>query len=195
MVFGIIASATFQAAMAARSGSEAAMTRGQLDSRAQRALDVIVDEFATAGLTGLTPSSAPPLGSDRLTYRRPTGIAAGAVTWDTASTVLFEYGPEDANNGVDDDGDGFVDEGRIVLVRDAGLVNETRTVIATDVPELLTGENANGADDNGNGLSDEKGLSFALSTRTLVIRVAVGGRDSQGRRLTSVQTISLQIRN
>lgn len=195
LVFGIIMFATVQATLAARSGSEAAMSRSHLDLRTQRALDLVIDEFSTAGASALAPSSTPPLGSDTLTYRRPAGIAAGAVVWDSPSSVAFEYGPEDSNNGVDDDGDGIVDEGRVVLVRRAGLPGETRTILANDVPDLMPGETPNGLDDNGNGLADEKGLSFSLSGRTLVVRLAVAGVDTHGRALISAQSLSLQLRN
>jgi prepilin-type N-terminal cleavage/methylation domain-containing protein len=195
VIFGIILTATMQVTLVAQSGSEAAMSRSHLDLRAQRALDLIVDEFSTAGLSALTPSCSAPLGSDHLTYRRPTGIAAGAVTWDSASSVVFEYGADDANNGLDDDGDGLVDEGRVVLVRSAGLPNETRTILCNSVPELMPGETANGVDDNGNGLSDETGLSFSLSGRTLVVRLSTAGVDRHGRALASEQSISLQLRN
>ncbi|MDZ4774785.1 MAG: type II secretion system protein [Planctomycetota bacterium] len=195
VVFGTIASATMLATLSAQSNSDAAMSQSHLEQRVARALDLAVDEFATAGAAALSPTCAAPLGSDRLTYRRPTGIVAGAVAWDTASSLVFENGADDSNNGVDDDGDGWIDEGRVVLVRNAGLPSETRTIIAVDVPELATAEIANGVDDDGNGLIDEKGLSFRLTVRTLQITLAMVGFDRRGRRITSAQSISIELRN
>ncbi|MBL8858534.1 MAG: prepilin-type N-terminal cleavage/methylation domain-containing protein [Planctomycetes bacterium] len=195
VVFGVILSATLGASFTAQNGFSAAVIRSRLEQRAQRALDLILDEFGTAGQTGLTPASAPPLGSFSLTYRRPTGIAAGAITWGNASTVLFEYTADEPNNGVDDDGDGLVDEGRIVLIRNVGLPTERRTVLATGVPELMPGELANGLDDNGDGLADERGLAFSVASGVLTIRLALGEADAHGRRITSIQRIAIQLRN
>lgn len=195
VVFTVVVSATLEATLATQSGFHAALSRSELDVRAHRALDVIVDEFQTAGVSALTPSCAPPLGSATLTYRRPTGIAAGAITWDTASTIRFEYGADDPDNGLDDDGDGLVDDGRVVLVRNAGAPNETRNVLATDVPERMPGETQNGLDDNANGIADERGLLFSLNTRLLTIQVAVAGLDPERRPISSVQSVSIQLRN
>lgn len=195
VVFGTIASATMMATLSAQSSSDASMSQSHLEQRVARALDIAVDEFATAGSSALSPTCAAPLGSDRLTYRRPTGIVGGAIAWDTASSLVFEYGGDDTNNGIDDDGDGWIDEGRIVLVRNVGLASQTRTIIAVDVPELATTELANGLDDNGDGLIDEKGLSFRLTGRTLRITLAIVGVDRRGRRIASSQTISSELRN
>ena len=195
VVFGIILSASLGASLTAQNGFSAAMIRSRLDQRAQRALDLIVDEFGTAGRTGLTPTSALPLGSDRLTYRRPTGLTAGAVAWGSASSVAYEYTADEPNNGIDDDGDGLVDEGRVVLIRNVGLATQTRTILGTAVPELMPDELANGIDDNGNGLSDEKGLAFSVTGSVLTIRFALAEVDVHGRRVTSVQSIAVQLRN
>lgn len=173
----------------------AGMAQNQLGIRAQRALDRIADELAMGGTGGLTPNPTAPLGSSTLTFRTPNTYAAGAVTWGNSSRIDLQYLTDDGNDGVDNDGNGFADDGAIVLTRNVGLASERSTILVRGVREYLEGETPNGADDNGNGLTDERGLSFVLSGDQLTIRLTLVGRDANGSSITHTVSTSIKVRN
>lgn len=195
VVFAVILLATMGATLSAQGEFDDARARERVAARTQHALESVRDALVDAGLTGMTPVPTGTTGSNRLTFRSPTGIVSGTVTWGTQTTVRFEASPDDPDNNRDDDGDGAVDEGRVVLVRDVGTASETTTVLATDVPERMPGEVANNVDDNGNGLIDESGLAFSLDGTVLTIQLATLGRGETGAVVVNVQETSISIRN
>ena len=136
----------------------------------------IVEELFAAREASLTPQAAAPLGSDFLEFLASAEWKNGALEWDAPTRIAFEPGAGEVDvNGVDDDGDGLVDEGRVVLVRNLDRPNEQRVVVVEGLAPLLEGETANGADDNGNGLVDERGLSFQRAGDTLIVRLTLQG--------------------
>ncbi len=64
-----------------------------------------------------------------------------------------------------------------------------------NVREHLEGEIDNGADDNGNGLIDEGGLSFSLAGKTLTIRLTIQGIHPKGQLISRTLETSLTLRN
>ncbi len=161
----------------------------------QRVLERIADAVAMSGKTSFSPTPVAPLGSSSLEFRVPTGMTAGSVDWGTRTRIAFEYTAGDPNNGHDDDGDGFVDDGDIVLVQDVGGANERTTILARHVAEYADGESPNAADDNGNGLVDEKGLSFVLDGDQLTIRITVVELDPDAHPLLVTGSTRLRLRN
>ena len=174
---------------------ETGRAQDRISMLAQRALDRIADEISMSNAAGLVPNPVAPLGSETLTYRRPTGYAANAVTWGTNNRIALVYTAQDPNDGVDNDGDGFADDGVVVLTRDVGLATEDSTVLVRGVREYLEGETANGADDNGNGLRDERGLSFVLTGDQLTIRLTLVARDADHAEITRTVSTSIKVRN
>ena len=89
--------------------------------------------------------------------------------------------PTDPEDGTDNDGDGIVDEGIVVLRLSAGEPNEYRVVLARGVARYLEGETPNGVDDNGNGQVDEKGLFMQVRNGAIYVNLTVQrmGRDRQ----------------
>jgi hypothetical protein len=82
---------------------------------------------------------------------------------------------------VDNDGDGAVDEGMVVLLLDAGLPTQETLVLARGVARYLDGEEANGVDDNGNGYVDEKGFLIEVHEQALRLHLTLvrTGREGQ----------------
>jgi len=111
------------------------------------------------------------------------------------SRIAFQNHPSDPDDGIDNNGNGLVDEGQVILMRNVGLANETTTVIVPWVREFTEGEIANGNDDNGNGLIDERGLSFELVGQTLNIRITLERLDSDQRPLVRTVETSVRLRN
>jgi len=164
-----------------------------INSRAARAVNRILQEMIGSG--PLVP--APPVfwGSATADFQLATGWAAGEATWGPTRRIGFEYQAGELDNGIDDNGNGLVDEGSVVLTEDVGGLEERRVVLVNGVSELLQGEFANGADDNGNGLRDEAGLSFAMEDDTLVVRLSLERIGPDGNLMVRTQTVSMRLRN
>ena len=102
---------------------------GDLDARTARAMRRMAAELIGARWATLVPVPAPPFGADGLEFERPGDTAAGVVTWGSRSQILLELATGELDNGLDDDGDGLVDERSIALVQDLGLPSEQRATI------------------------------------------------------------------
>jgi len=114
-------------------------TRSAVQMRVESAIDRMVRELRATGAGQVTTGSPGVFFVDAQTYdnvnfRPVVGVSGGTITWGAPITFRFEYDPvagggnEGDNLGIDDDGDGLVDEGR--LVRTEGGSN---TVLASGV--------------------------------------------------------------
>ncbi len=158
-----------------------AAARGELEVQARRALGRIQEELLASDHSSLDTFPQAPLWDDRLVFDQPSEFSGrnGAIAW--SSTVIeFRYDDGEADDGVDNDGDGLADEGVVVLVKNWNDPDERTIVLCHGVREYLTGETPNGNDDNGNGLIDEKGLCFDLAEENLTLRLSLERRDSEG---------------
>lgn len=146
----------------------------------QRTLQRIARELEFAGLGGMTPRN--PLGEDHVSYRICNGYDAGtsAAVWGGERTLRLEYDPGDGDDDIDNDGDGLIDEGILVLVENVGGADEQRIVLATGVAEYLQGEELNGDDDNGNGLVDERGLTLTFVDALATVRLSLQASGANG---------------
>ena len=162
---------------AAKRGQEAyrrSSANTALDAKACRVMDQLLRELSAASFARLDPSDpVAPFGSERIQFDRPVSFAGGVPDWGARIELRWERDPTEVDNDLDDDGDGLVDEGIAVLVRDPGGPDERRVVLARHVTELLEGETANALDDNGNGLEDEPGLCFERVDDGLIVRLSV----------------------
>jgi len=166
-------------------------TAAHLQAKAHALVHRIEQELIQASPETLSPAT--PNGGGTLAYRRSGGYEDGAMLW--GSPLAVELVADEALNGADDDGDGYVDECRVQFVRNPGLASARATVWARNVLAYYPGEIPNGVDDNGNGVVDERGLFFWLADDVLTIGVAVQGRDAKGRPLTRTATTTIRMRN
>ena len=112
---------------------------------------------------------------------------------DSKKSLYDETGEID--DGLDNNGNGLVDEGRVVLTENLGGADERDRILARRVRELLEGELDNGVDDNGNGLVDEKGFSFERMGESLVIRMTMERIDVGQRTIERSAQTSVRLRN
>jgi len=195
-LIGIILSAIGLTVLTGKENFRQGMTAAALEVRASRALDRIVTELQGAGGLALSPDPVPPLGSSSLEFSVCTGYVGGARQWTPLIRIQRVDDPLDPPDGLDNDSDGTIDEGRVVLVRDAGGLNELQVTIVSGVRRFLQGELPNLVDDNGNGLDDEGGLSFVVNDdRTLTIRLTLEARDPRGQPLVRTVQTSVHMRN
>lgn len=167
-----------------------------LEARAQRILDRIVEELRYAGRNSLPIVPDLPSGSSSIEFRVCEGYDSAATIWSNRMSLARVPDPRDPEDGIDNDNDGVVDEGQIILTRNLGEFDELDVVIGSGVRRLLEGEVANVADDNGNGLTDEPGLSFLFEgTSSLTIRLSLEAVDPRGQPLVRTVQTSVNLRN
>lgn len=174
-------------AMVTKTGSgvyRATMARDALRQRGEQTLDRIADALSTASKATFDAAPVAPFGASTLDYRTPTGLTGGVVSWSVKNRIAYRVDPKAEPN-----------EGEIVLIRDVGAAKSVTTVLATHVADLLDGEKPNGKDDNGNGLVDEKGLSFVLVGDQLTVRVSLADTDSDGNPITCTLATKVRLRN
>jgi prepilin-type N-terminal cleavage/methylation domain-containing protein len=184
------------AVMAARGGMgafRATQDTSQAETRVRRGLDRAVLELLSAGASELLPDPTSAFGTDSLQFRRATGLAGTAVVWGETQQLAFAYAPGEADDGLDNDGNGLVDDGLLVLTRDPGG-DDQRVVLCRGVREFLEGELGNGADDNGNGILDEAGFNVRRVNDVLFVRLSVEEPVETGTIVRTLET-SVRLRN
>jgi hypothetical protein len=175
---------------------ETGVTRSNLEAAARRAVDRLTRELAGARSASLAALPESPQWLNSIDFDRPGAIRVGdgRVTWST-SRLEFRTATGEANDGLDNDGDGLVDEGTLVLVHDLAGADEITTVLAQGVREYLEGEIPNGQDDNGNGLIDERGVTFEREGDDLRLLLTLEGIGRDGNTVTRTLQTSVWSRN
>jgi prepilin-type N-terminal cleavage/methylation domain-containing protein len=166
-----------------------------LETRARQSLDRVVDELSAAALVTITPDPVGANWTDTLDFQQVTGVVGGAVALTPLRRMSLELEGGEGDDGLDNDGDGLVDECQLVLIRSPGAPDELRTVLARRVRRLAEGEVANVADDNGNGLDDESGFCLQRQGDVMRVFLTLEDFDGNGGRLTRSVSTSFRIRN
>ena len=174
--------------------TDGSVSRTRLQTETHSIEEMLVKELMAANIDSISPSPFPD-GSDTLSYRRAVGIVAGAPIFSDERTIGLRDAPSDPVDGIDNDGDGLVDERQLVMIRRVGEVNEQVAVISERIPRLAPNELSNNVDDDGNGLIDESGLSFSLSGDLLVIRLSLMGRHTDRGMITKSVETAVRLRN
>jgi len=194
-LLGLVFAAT---GLVSRSTSELANFSGEksrTEARARRTLDRVVEELEMAGRTMLDPDPAAPGWTADLDFQCVDGIVANAPTWGPLTALEWEREPTELADGQDNDGDGLVDEGRVVLVRNKNAANEQRIVLCSGVAEFADGETAAIGDENGNGLEDERGFSLQRVGELLTVRLTLQEQVQPGQVITTSVQTSIRLRN
>lgn len=145
-----------------------------LEDHARLVLDRIAYALMGADRAALDPQNTVfPLHTSGLTYRVSLGIEGGEVVWSDPELISFEDDAE-AN--------------RVVWLENPDEAGERRVVWSRLVRDLLEGEDVNGADDNGNGLVDEEGLSFVIEGNRITVRLSLGRQGEGGLQMRTVET-------
>jgi hypothetical protein len=174
---------------------EQGLSSAVIDGQARRMLERIAGEFADVDRSSLNPNPLSPFFASTLTYARCQGWAAGAMIVGPTRSIQLVLEQGELDNGVDDNGNGLIDERRVMLVPDTATPGEAVS-LGGYVRELAEGELPNGIDDNGNGLIDEPGLWFLNDGNwTLGINLTLERPDARGRLLTRTLRTAVRIRN
>ena len=179
-------------------GSDAAragMARQSVDGLARRTLDRMAAELVGAVADTLTPSASAPYGSSTLAFQRIGAYADGALQWGELVTFALALDDGELDDGKDNNGNGLVDERKLLMTREPEGGEALTSVIAHGVRELAEGEVSNGLDDNGNGLKDEAGLSFEHKSGRVIVRLSLEQCDMDGKHLVRTLQTSVRLRN
>jgi len=188
--------------MAGTRNYEEGVARADVDAQARRLVSRIAEEFLTASENSCDPvtvwasGGADDGGFVEFRYSQVLGAPAGVALLGPTRSVRLDYAQGELDDGLDNNGNGLVDECRILLCQDTATGPEI--AIGGFVREFLQGEvGGNDADDNGNGLDDERGLcmTFDPDTHTLMVRLTIERLTSQGRLVTSTAETAVLLRN
>lgn len=159
---------TAEAVTTSRGAYGQGMSSAAVESVARRTIDAIAQRLISASAGTVTvdvPTPPPPANVITwIDFRTVQGYADVAVLA-PQSRLQLEMMPGELDDGLDNDGDGMVDECRLVYIEDV-FGGSPAVGLASSVTRFAEGELANGADDNGDGLVDEAG--FAVAWQPLV---------------------------
>ncbi|MSR61887.1 MAG: hypothetical protein EXS08_05530 [Planctomycetes bacterium] len=180
-----------QGSRSARTG----MARQSIEGLARRTLDRMATELVGAVADSLSPDPVAPYGSSSLSFQRIGAYASGAVQWGELVSFSLALDDGELDDGNDNNGDGMVDERKLVMTREEDGADPVSSVLVHGVRELFEGETANGLDDNGNGLKDEAGVSFEHQNGRLILRMSLEQHDNDGGCLVRTLQTSVRLRN
>jgi type II secretory pathway pseudopilin PulG len=173
------------------------VTSSTVNTQAQRLLERIANEFLDASHSSIKITPVTPNHESWIEYTRPNGFAGTAVTFGPKRRLVLRYSTTDSDNGVDDNSNGLVDECTVALIPDVLGDPTNEIALGSGVSEYLEGELPNLADDNGNGLDDERGLcaTYDATSSTLTLRLTIERVGPGGVRLARTAQTSIRLRN
>lgn len=191
LLLGAIANTVQHGNQAYRQGVANAVVEGQC----RRMLERIAAEFGDVDRSSLNPNPTGLFWTAAIDYARANGFAAGALQVGPTRRLLLALETGELDNGLDDNGNGLIDERRVLLVPDTATPAE-RVSLGSQVRELAEGELPNGLDDNGNGIADEAGLWFRHDgSGTLTVSLSLERLDGRGGSIVRTLTTSVRMRN
>jgi len=170
--------------------------RTLVDGQAREVISRLTRELRGSSADSISALPESPAWDTNLIFDQPSTInlLSGAINWRIVRLEL-RYEDGELNDGLDNNGNGLVDEGQVVMLRNWAAADEITAVLAHGVREYAEGETLNGLDDNGNGLVDERGLSFERSDETVSVRLTLEGVDPDARVLVRSAETSVLLRN
>ncbi len=151
-----------------------------LDDQARRVMEQIVFGVMGAAVELLSPSPEAPAYSNELRYQVAFGVDEnGELVLDEPQWLGLE---EEVDN-------------QLVWRSKYESPDERRVVWCNAVRPFLEGEVLNGEDDNGNGLIDEKGLTFTVDGSRVVVRLSLHRPGNDGAPIVSSMEMTIACRN
>ena len=178
-----------------------ASTSSELDAQAKLTLDRVAMELQLASIGTFDPElNFGAASTSDLVFQQLIDIDGGVPVYggpapDEMMSLELLIGAGEADDNVDNDGDGLVDERRLVWTRNIGTDEEVATILCGNVRELLEGEQGGGGDENGNGLTDEAGFVIERSGDVLTLRLSIEGLSSRGEVVVRTAETAIRLRN
>ena len=154
-------------------------TAFETEAQVRRTLDRTALALIGANRSTVHTVLPAPFSTSEIHYETNLGVQGGELAWSEPQTIALELG----------------DRNKVVWSEGIGITESRRVVWSEWARRFLAGEVANGIDDNGNGLIDEKGLSFDLDGNSIVIRLTLEKLDREGRPVTRTMEARVTCRN
>ncbi len=193
-LLGVLLSSLGVLSLKSGQASKQAQVELNLSSKVHRLCTRLAHELESAGEATLNPDPGL-LGASSFQFQSVSAVAGATVNWTSETGLAWLLDPAEADNGEDDDGDGLIDEGDVVLTRQALSAQPTSIVLCRNVSEYMAGETPNGADDNGNGLIDERGFCVRKNGKLLSLFLSVEDAREDDVPLVTTLTTTLRLRN
>ena len=193
----IVVVALSSAALVSKSSKQAyrfSVSETALERRLHTTLNRVSESLAWTGGEFLTPDPDPFLQCTDLQFQE-VSYEEGAQVLGQYTRIRSELEPGESADGIDNDGDGLVDERRIVMVTDDGGPNERSVVLCNGVRNMGAGEELNGLDDDGDADVDEPGFWIERDEGVLIIHLALEGEGPSRERLVRSAQLATRMRN
>jgi len=189
VIFGLI---TLNLSMVAKASS-AAYGTGVFSSVLEDQADLTMDRLSLALMSSsakqLQPIPPVPNSTPTINFQESLGVQEGQIVLGDPEQIEFVPGVDGG-------------PGQIVWRENPGAPNERSAVWTSWVPLLQGNEKnpdkaelANGVDDNGNGLVDEKGLAFEPQGAKVGIFLTLERTNSQGQKFVKTRQTVVTCRN
>ena len=152
----------------------------EAETQARRTLDRIALAVVGASRDTLFQTPAAPSSTPELNFTTSQGLQDGEILEGTPQRISL------ATAG------GFH---QVTWAENPGTESERKSVWTKWASEFLEGETLNGADDNGNGLIDEKGLNFVLEGSSVLVQLTIARRAADGNWVTRTLEARVTCRN
>jgi len=149
-------------------GYTAGSLQAGLNAQSRNLLEDMSWDLADAGVGTLSPAFAS--GSTTLTFQRNVGYSSGAIAFGSSITYAFAYEPGESDNGLDDNGDGRIDEGRLIRTENGDSV-----VVSRDL--------------------SENGILFTQTGNTVRVQLTLEKPDDRGGVVRYARETTIQVRN
>ena len=194
-IFALLIGSAVTAARQGREAVKSASVNASVEAKVRRGLDRIARELVGVAGGSLTPAPDPFFGTDSLEFSEVASVVNGVPVLGPSQLIEFRYDNGELDDGIDNDGDGLIDEGRVVLDRDVDDDDEPVIVLCRNVRELLEGEEADGDDTNGNGVIDESGFNVFRDGDVLTLRLTVEEPSDDVGTIARTLTTAVRLRN
>lgn len=167
----------------------------EMEMKNSMSANQITEAFLGLRVDGVNPLPQAPFSTSWIEYRTPEAVNGSNFDWSGTTRVEFAYFPDEVDDGVDNNGNGLIDEGVVQVTTNLGEDDEQTRVVKRWVAELAEGELPNGLDDNGDGLIDEGGLCFYYKGGSLVMQITVSMPGEAGKITTKTVESTVRLRN
>lgn len=149
-----------------------------LDDQARVVLDRIAYAIMSADRDTLFLEAESPFSSSQVRFAVSLGVEDGEVVWDDPEEIELTR-----------------NDTQVLWRQNPDEIDERRVAWCNIVRPFMQGEIPNGVDDNGNGLVDEQGLSFALDRNSVTIRLTLQRLRADGTATTVALETQVTCRN
>lgn len=195
-IFGLMMGSMAMVHNVGRNAFDSTSLHAELDARVKTAVDRVAMELCSAAqdrifpdLTGFVTDTS------TLGLQQVVDIQGGAAVFGNMMVLTLGNAAGETQDGVDNNGNGLIDEGRLVMIRNQGEPDQIQVTLCENVRRYLEGEVIGGGDENGNGLTDEMGFNIQRVGDVLTIRLSVEELSAGGEIVTRTTETSVRLRN